>query len=53
MRISAWAIRNPIPVVSLFILLTIAGIVAYVGLPIKQFPNVNFPAKLKIRSPGR
>lgn len=43
MRISAWAIRNPIPVVSLFILLTIAGIVAYVGLPIKQFPNVNFP----------
>ena len=43
MRISAWAIRNPIPVVSLFILLTIAGIVAYIGLPIKQFPNVNFP----------
>ena len=43
MRISAWAIRNPIAVVSLFILLTIAGIVAYIGLPIKQFPNVNFP----------
>lgn len=42
-RVSAWSIRNPIPVVSLFILLTIAGIVAYVGLPIKQFPNVTFP----------
>ncbi len=42
-QISAWSIRNPIPVVSLFILLTIAGIVAYVGLPIKQFPNVNVP----------
>lgn len=42
-RISAWSIRNPIPVVSLFILLTIAGIIAYVGLPIKQFPNVTFP----------
>ncbi|EQB14767.1 hypothetical protein L288_01030 [Sphingobium quisquiliarum P25] len=42
-QISAWSIRNPIPVVSLFILLTIAGIVAYVGLPIKQFPNVTVP----------
>ncbi|QGP81253.1 efflux RND transporter permease subunit [Sphingobium sp. CAP-1] len=42
-RVSAWSIRNPIPIISLFILLTIAGIVAYVGLPIKQFPNVTFP----------
>lgn len=42
-RIFAWAICNPIPVVSLFILLTIAGIVAYAQLPIKQFPNVDFP----------
>jgi HAE1 family hydrophobic/amphiphilic exporter-1 len=42
-QVSAWSIRNPIPVVSLFILLTLAGIVAYVQLPIKQFPNVTFP----------
>lgn len=42
-RVSAWSIRNPIPVVSLFIILTIAGIVAYAGLPVKQFPNVTFP----------
>jgi HAE1 family hydrophobic/amphiphilic exporter-1 len=42
-RVSAWSIRNPIPVVSLFIILTIAGVVAYIGLPIKQFPNVTFP----------
>ncbi|HUD90888.1 efflux RND transporter permease subunit [Sphingobium sp.] len=42
-RVSAWSIRNPIPIVALFIILTIAGIVAYAGLPIKQFPNVSFP----------
>ncbi len=43
-RISAWAIQNPIPVAVLFILLTIAGLIGYQTLPIKQFPNVSFPA---------
>lgn len=43
MRISAWAIRNPIPVALLFILLTISGIVAYTRMPVKQFPNINLP----------
>jgi hydrophobic/amphiphilic exporter-1 (mainly G- bacteria), HAE1 family len=42
-RISAWAIRNPIPVVLLFILLTVSGAVAYLRMPIKQFPNVALP----------
>ncbi|SNS62191.1 hydrophobic/amphiphilic exporter-1, HAE1 family [Sphingomonas laterariae] len=42
-QISAWAIRNPIPVVCLFIALTLAGIVAYVQLPVKRIPNVAFP----------
>jgi len=43
MRISAWAIRHPIPVTVLMIALTLAGIVAYNLLPIKRFPNVEFP----------
>src|SRR3546814_21159396 len=42
-RVSAWAIRNPIPVVTLFLALTLAGLVAYLQLPIKQFPNIDFP----------
>ena len=42
-RPSAWAIRKPTPVVLLIIALTIAGVVAYLKLPIKQFPNVEFP----------
>ena len=44
LRISAWAIKNPIPVAVLFIALIIAGIGCYMGLPVKQFPNVEFPA---------
>ncbi|MBU6268576.1 MAG: efflux RND transporter permease subunit [Sphingomonadales bacterium] len=43
MKISAWAIRNPIPVALLFILLTISGTVAYLRMPVKQFPNVALP----------
>ena len=42
-RISAWAIRNPVPVSVLFIALVLAGMIAYGGLPVKQYPNVNFP----------
>lgn len=43
LRISAWAIRNPIPVTLFFILLTIAGIVAYTTMPVKQMPSVSLP----------
>ncbi|MDP9103716.1 MAG: efflux RND transporter permease subunit [Pseudomonadota bacterium] len=43
-RISAWAIRNPIPVALMFIALTIAGLVAYPKLLVKHFPNIAFPA---------
>jgi HAE1 family hydrophobic/amphiphilic exporter-1 len=44
LRISAWAIKNPIPVAVIFAALTIAGTFAYGLLPIKQYPNVSFPA---------
>ncbi|UAL11381.1 efflux RND transporter permease subunit [Caulobacter segnis] len=44
LKVSAWAIRNPIPVAVMFIALMIAGIGCYLTLPIKQFPNVEFPA---------
>ncbi len=44
LKISAWAIKNPIPVAVLFLALMIAGFGCYLTLPIKQFPNVEFPA---------
>jgi len=41
--ISAWAIRNPLPVAVLFIALLIGGVIGYGMLPIKMFPNTTFP----------
>jgi HAE1 family hydrophobic/amphiphilic exporter-1 len=43
LRISAWAIKNPIPVAVLFIALVLAGLISYAGLPIKNYPDVEFP----------
>ncbi|MBM3522822.1 MAG: efflux RND transporter permease subunit [Alphaproteobacteria bacterium] len=42
-NVSAWAIRNPIPSVVLFLVLTVLGIVSFRGLPITLFPNVDIP----------
>lgn len=44
LRISGWAIRNPIPVVVLFLALVLAGLISYTALPIKNYPNLSFPA---------
>ncbi|MEZ5922187.1 MAG: efflux RND transporter permease subunit [Parvularculaceae bacterium] len=41
-NISAWAIKNPIPPIVLFLALTIAGLTSYFELPINQIPNVEF-----------
>ncbi|MDB5445477.1 MAG: acrB [Phenylobacterium sp.] len=43
LRISAWAIRNPVPVAVLFLALLLGGVIAYTRLPVKQFPNLTFP----------
>ncbi len=43
LRVSTWAIKNPIPVSLLFAVLVLGGVVAYNLLPIKQYPNVTFP----------
>ncbi len=43
MNVSAWSIRNPIPAILLFILLTLAGIVAFKGMKIQQFMDVDLP----------
>jgi len=41
--ISAWSIKNPIPVVILFVTLLLAGLIGYRSLPIKLYPDVSFP----------
>ncbi len=44
LRISAWSIRNPLPVALLFVALTLMGWLSYTRLPIREYPNVTFPA---------
>ena len=42
-NISAWSIRNPIPVILLFLVLTISGIVGFQSMRINNNPDVEFP----------
>lgn len=44
MNISAWAIRNPLPSILLFIILTAVGLHSFTKLPVTYFPNVIEPA---------
>jgi hypothetical protein len=43
MNVSAWSIRNPIPALLLFALLTLLGLMAFKGMGIQQFPDVDLP----------
>ncbi|MBC8122178.1 MAG: efflux RND transporter permease subunit [Gemmatimonadaceae bacterium] len=42
-NISAWSIRNPVPTIVLFLVLTIAGVVSFFGLSIDENPNIDIP----------
>ena len=45
-NISRWAIKNPIPVLLLFVLLTIAGISGFTSMRINNNPDVDLPLVL-------
>ena len=52
-NISAWAIRNPVPPIVMFLALTLAGLVSFAGLKVTQDPDVEFPGALVfISQPG-
>lgn len=52
-NISAWAIRNPVPPIVLFVLLTIAGLIAFNTMDINDNPDVDFPAaQVLVAQPG-
>ena len=52
-NISAWAIRNPVPPIVLFVALTIAGIVSFMRLDVNHDPDIDFPvAYVSISQPG-
>ena len=43
MNVSAWSIKNPIPAVMLFVLLTLAGIMSFKAMKVQQFPDLELP----------
>ncbi len=52
-NISAWAIRNPVPPIVLFIALTLAGLVSFMRMPLNQNPEITFPGVyVQITQPG-
>ncbi|NNC47275.1 MAG: efflux RND transporter permease subunit [Sphingomonas sp.] len=52
-RISEWSIRNPVPPIVLFIGLTLAGIISFIGMEVTDNPDIDFPAaNVSIVQPG-
>jgi hydrophobe/amphiphile efflux-1 (HAE1) family protein len=53
MNISAWAIRNPLPSILLFLILVSAGLYSFSRLPVTYFPAIDEPAvNVTIDQPG-
>ena len=52
-NISAWSIRNPIPSLVLFAMLTIAGIVSFSRMQVNDNPDIDFPIVIvSVAQPG-
>ena len=43
MNVSAWCIKNPIPSVLFFIMLTLAGLLGFRAMKIQNFPDIDLP----------
>jgi multidrug efflux pump subunit AcrB len=53
MNFATWSIRNPIPAILLFALLTIAGIMGFHKLPIQNLPDIDLPTvNITLTQPG-
>lgn len=44
MQLSAWSIRKPVPTIVLFLVLMVAGLMAFTQLGIDSNPNIDIPA---------
>ncbi len=52
-NISSWSIKNPIPALVLFFMLTLAGIVSFIQMDVNGNPDVDFPvAQVIVNQPG-
>ena len=44
LNVSSWSIRNPIPAVLLFLLLTFAGLMSFRAMKVQNFPDIDLPS---------
>lgn len=53
MNLATWSMRNPIPSILLFVLLSLAGMAGFARLGIQDLPDLDLPTiKLELRQPG-
>ena len=58
MNLSSWSIRNPIPSIVLFVMLTLVGLMSFSSMKIQNFPDIELPtvtvtASLPGAAPGQ
>jgi multidrug efflux pump subunit AcrB len=52
-NISAWSIRNPVPSLVLFFMLTVAGLVSFFTMQVNNDPDIDFPIVIvSVSQPG-
>ena len=53
MNVSSWSIRNPVPGVLLFIMLTLVGLLSFHNMKVQNFPDIDLPTVILTASlPG-
>ncbi len=53
MNFATWSIRNPVPAILLFILLSLAGVYGFRQLPVANLPDLDLPAvTIALTQPG-
>ncbi len=52
-KLSAWAIRHPLPPIVLFVVLLLVGVVSFIQLPVTQNPHISYPiVSVVVTQPG-
>ena len=53
MNVSTWSIKNPIPALMLFVLLTFGGLIAFNAMKVQNFPDMDLPTiSVTVSLPG-
>ena len=53
MNLSTWSIKNPIPALMLFVLLTFGGLLSFKAMKVQNFPDIDLPTiSVSIALPG-